>query len=468
MQKWINIFKGSPKIIRVPIQVLYSLVPRKVLTGKNFKKIYKETELLLDQSEYWTKKEHARYQLRQIRLLVNHAYNTVPYYQELFKKIGFHPRDIVHLEDIRNIPVLTKDIIRKNQERLISSKFKKGHLLYKTTGGSTGYPLGFYVDRDEDLAKELAFVNKLYERIGYKGNERTFVLRGRIINGRNKLFRYDKHTNEFFASSYHLNDSNIHLYTEALIDSNSVCIKAYPSSISSIAKFILQKGIEDQFNHIKWVILSSEKIYNYQREELRKSFPNAQIFGLYGHTEHGVLAGQCSVSSHYHIQTEYGYTEIVNNSGNICLEEDEIGEIITTGFNNYAMPLIRYKTGDLGIHSNLQCSCGRQYPLLKDILGREQEYLVTKNGTKISLTSIIHSQHMTALGNIKEFQLVQYEIGRVLVNVVVSSSFSKKDIKEIQTKMSKATNGNLEVTVNLVQSIERTMSGKFKFLIQHL
>ncbi|MGO1759933.1 MAG: hypothetical protein ACTHY0_09580, partial [Mammaliicoccus vitulinus] len=280
-------------------------------------------------------------------------------------------------------------------------------------------------------------------------------------------FEKNGNHNEIIASSYHLNNDNVKYYIEALIKFNPLCIKAYPSSLFILAQYV-NENYDLTLNKIKTIILASENIYEYQKDLFKQVFPNAKVFSFYGHTEHACLAGQCELNEYYHLQSEYGYTELINEHNQNAIKENELGEIVATSFNNYAMPIIRYKTSDIAVHTNEECNCGRNYNLVKRVEGRLQEYIYTDDGTKISLTSLIHSQHIDALGRVKQFQLVQNDKGKVNIKIVKNSNFKKNDINQIVKKIEQAANHNLKVKIQIVNNIEKTARGKHKFLIQNI
>lgn len=466
-----NVLKYSPKFMYKLLRYLYDKIPLKFKQSKRYKKVYKETLAFLEDSQWLTREEHENYQLSELKKMLKHAYETVPYYTKLFNEHKINVNKINSLADFKVIPYLTKEIIQQNKDELISLKYKRSNINYQTTGGSTGIPLGFYVDNDYDKGREDAFITMLYRRVGYENGERTFVLRGNIINGLNlkkNIFHKENYSlNEVNASSYHLNSNNINYYVDALIKSNSVCIKAYPSSLYLIALYI-KNNSQACFKNIKLIILASENIYGHQRSLFKEVFPAAKVYSFYGHTEHASLAGECEQNEFYHVQSEYGYTELIKENGLETEAEDEEGEVVATSFTNYVMPFIRYKTSDIAINTNKVCSCGRNYKLIKSIQGRAQEQIITIDSTRVSLTSIIHGQHFEALGKIKEYQLVQNEIGRVLLKIVKSDDFKQSDAKKIKSTMESSVDNRILVDISFVDQIEKTGRGKHKFLIQNI
>ena len=190
-----------------------------------------------------------------------------------------------------------------------------------------------------------------------------------------------------------------------------------------------------------------------------------RIYSWYGHTEKCCLAGKCEKFDYYHIFSEYGYTELIDKDGNQINRENKLGETIATGFNIYVCPFIRYRTMDLAFLANSKCECGRNYPLLKKVEGSLQEFIVANDKSLITLTALFFAQHFKAFGKIINMQLYQDRVGEVIVKIVPEKIFLKEDSIEIIKKMENAVSGKIKVEVKIVDKIQRTQSGKYKFLI---
>lgn len=456
-----KIIEKCPDCIQNTIRLLYFSIPDEIRYGSFFRKKYK----LLGESQWWSKEQHEEYQMTQLKKLLNHAYENVPYYTNVFDKRGIKPKDIKSFEDLKKLPYLTKEIIQENLEDLIAKNYNRKSLTYTTTGGSTGKPMGFYIDSKFDKPNEWAFVTNLWNRADYDVTKlnRCVILRGNVPN--NDLYEYKGR--DLILSSYQLTNENVKKYIELIEKFNPDFIQAYPSSINIISDYILKNNIKIKTDKLRAILCASEQLYGYQRENIKLAF-KVKVFSFYGHTEHACIAGECEHSNYYHIQSEYGYTELLDEYGKDVFEEDQTGEFVVTGFNNYVMPFIRYKTGDFAVNTNGKCKCKRNYKLIKKLEGREQEIIVTNSGAKISLTSIIFSQHFNAFSRIKLMQLVQNEKGKVVVNIVKHNDFSDIDSLEIKNKMEEATLNDIEVNIVFVNEIKRTNRGKHKMLIQNL
>lgn len=451
--------KYFPNFIKAPAKNIYNSIPEYIKGSSCFKEKYK----FLEKSQYWTKSQHEEYQMEQLNKLIKHAYETVPYYKKIFIERGLTPKSIQNFNDLKQLPYLSKEIIQNNLNDLVSNKYNKNNMVYVTTSGSTGIPMAFYDQKYLATDLENAFMFNQWNRVGFDINKRNrcVILRGNILkNGISK-----KVGDQLILSSFHLSEDNMKKYIKMIEDFQPDFIQAYPSSIDILSDFIIDNGIFIKLKQLKAILCGSENIYAFQRKKIEKAF-NTRVYSWYGHTEKCCLSGECEKSDYYHIFSEYGYTELINENGKDVTEEGEVGEIVATGFNNYIVPFIRYKTMDLAVNTNEMCSCGRNYRLIKNIQGREQEQIVTKNGTKIS--NMIFTQHYNVFEKIKIMQLEQNEIGKVVVKIVKKENFNNDDLNEMINKIKSIVGKQLDIKVKFVTNINRTIAGKYKFLIQNI
>lgn len=426
---------------------------------------FKRTHDLLKKSQWWSADKLEEYQLEQLDKLLNHAYENVPYYTRVFDERGLKPKDIQDFKDLQQLPFLTKDIVRENLNDLCAKNYSKNQFQHVTTGGSSGTPLELYLQRGVTDAKEWAFMKTQWDRVGYRFRDKCAIFRGyRVPVSENTFWKSQLLGRWMLFSSYDINDHNIASYVQKLKAYKPKFIQAYPSAISLLAKNLKENDVSN-LPKIKAILCGSENLFPVQRKYLEDTF-NTRVYSWYGQTEKVILAGECEVNNHYHIFPEYGITELIDEAGNTIKEGT--GEIVGTGFNNYAMPLIRYKTADVGTLSNKKCECGREYPLLQRVEGRIQEMVITNNNTSMVLNPLFFGQHMNAYSNIKEFQVIQEKKGELILNIVKSEKYSSIDEQEIANIIKSVSNNQFYVIFNYVDLIPKTESGKHKFLIQKI
>jgi phenylacetate-CoA ligase len=426
---------------------------------------FKKTYGLLQKSQWWSADQLEEYQLEQLSKLLDHAYMNVPYYTRIFDERGLKPKDIQDLKDLEKLPFLTKDMVRANFKDLCASNYSPGRFQLVNTGGSTGTPLELYLEKGVTDAKEWAFIKTQWDRVGYRFRDKCAIFRGyKVPVSKDSFWKSQLFGRWMLFSSYDINNLNTPAYIQKLKEYDPKFVQAYPSSLSLLAMNMKELNVSNPFN-IKAILCGSENLFPTQRKILEHTF-NTRVYSWYGLTEKVVLAGECEVSNNYHIFPEYGITELIDEGGNVICSGS--GEIVGTGFNNYSMPLIRYRTGDMGVLSRNKCECGREYPLFERVEGRSQDYVVTKDDSKITLTALIFGQHFEAFSNIKELQLIQEQKGVLLFNIVKTEDYSEVNENELLSKIKEVSQNNLDVYFNYVDSIPKTERGKHKFLIQKL
>lgn len=458
-----DFYLNSPRWVKKSLGYVGRYMPPRYLYGKEFIQTYK----LLNESQYWTYEQHREFQFSNLKSLLQYAYDNVIYYKQLFDDIGFRPNEIGTPEDIRQIPSLTKKTIINNLDRLIARNIPYSDLHKVTTSGSTGNPMLFVMEKAKTRQREKAFIYQLWKRVGFDIGDKFAVLRGNLLK-KNLWYDFDPISNYLILSPFKLDADSVNMYVKKLNEFHPDFLYVYPSTATLLANLMLKNNLKLK-NKPKAVLCSSEKLYSWQRELLQNVF-ECRIFSWYGHSEYAVLAGECECSQDYHLFPEYGYTELIKADKSFITADQEIYEIVTTGFNNYALPFIRYKTGDYAILSQHEkCSCGRNYRLIKEVIGREQDFVVTAEKNLISLTSLIPAQHLKSFAKIEKIQVIQNEIGKIKILIIPLDNFTAKDEKEFGDRIQECVgNGNLKLDFEYVKEIPTTVTGKHVFLKQNL
>lgn len=454
--------KHLPYPAKQGLKYIYSAITPRFRYGK----IFWDTYNFLRESQWWSREKLEQYQMQQLSRLLHHAYENVPYYRRVFDERALKPKDIQDLHDLRKLPYLTKGIIRENLPDLVARNHHRSKLEYVTTGGSTGIPLGFYWERGVTNPKEHAFITMLWNRVGYRMAHRCVVLRGNFDQSgrKGKFWKYDPLKKSLILSCFHMTDELLPNYVAKISEFRPDFIQAYPSAIAILTRFMKRNNIEP-FPTVKAILCTSENLYPRQRELLEEVM-KCRVWSFYGHSERAALAGECEKSTYYHIQAEYGIVELINKDGNAVAKEDELGEIVATGFNNFACPLIRYRTMDLAVPLNAKCKCGRSYPLLKRVEGRLQEFFV--DGTGSLITSFYSDEGpRNFVDKISAYQYVQNEPGKVLLNICAKNQFSISEIDSLKRAFLDFY-PRFDIEIKFVDHIPRTKSGKFKFIVQKL
>lgn len=444
--------------LRKAIIYIKSLFPNQFIYTAKFYKWYN----FLQESQWWSEHKLEEYQWHQLIQLLKHCYENVPYYHNMFRELNATPQDVRCFDDFHKLPFLTKDIVRNRLSEFIPRGAHTKHLSYVTTGGTTGTPLGFYKEKHYDSINR-AFTFSLYRRFSFKPGDLLLRLRGEIIpNGR--LWNYDPLANAWLFSSYLLSRETISDFVRKINSIRPPFLHVYPSSMWIFTKLVTEAGLQLTFTP-RAILCESETLYPFQRKLFERTF-KCTVANFLGQSEGVIRAGECEKRKILHIFPEYSYVELIDKNGHVISETGRTGEIVGTSFMNYVTPFIRYKTGDIAVHSNQRCSCGRNYPLLEGIEGRVQEFILAKDGSLVPHISWAHDMEWAG---IEQVQFLQERQGKLTIKVVKKAPYDESDIKKyILDLYMPRFEGLCELDVIFVTHITRTKGGKYRFLIQKL
>jgi len=406
--------------------------------------------------ENWSVEQLAEFQHSQLRNILSHASTNVPYYESFFCGHDFSISSSNSAKVLAHLPVLTKHDIAEAGDSLLT----RGGRLTKikgSTSGTTGTPITLSQDHAA-ICRENAFVRRQLAWAGYKEGERNASLRGDMVVGANvsngTFWRESRSDNMLMMSSYHLAENTALTYLKALRKFGPTMIQAYPSSISFLARFLESTNSFYESPCLRSIVTSSETLDDSARRLIEHRF-QCRVFDWYGAFERVAAIGTCEKGS-YHLLTDYSYIELEPLG-------DGTFELIGTGFNNYLMPLIRFKTGDTIElpDSEEKCDCGRSFPVVKRVIGRKDDYLKLPGGRRIGRIDHIFK----GLSGIAEAQVIQDEIHSIRILVVPLGAASNVDTAQLVGNTNSRLGSDIEVEVEIVSSIPRTASGKFRSVI---
>lgn len=430
-------------------------------------KLYNDTYNFIKKSEYWTSNEWEYYQLKKIRQIVKHGYDTVPFYRKLYNdKCDGCPR-IDTLRDIQKFPFLNKLDIKNNLEDLKSTALEKWRFMEAYTGGSTATALKFYIDGKYNSSKDKAYYQDAWDRIGYKVGKPTLYLKGRSVAKpeKNIFWAYIYPENYLNMSCDYLDKKHFDILLKEIINFSPKYVFSYPSACYQLMKLLKSRCIELD---IKAIMLASENIPEYQRNELQDFF-GCRVFSHYGHSEQVLIGAECEYSTNYHFYPQYGYLELIDMNDNPITEPNKLGEIVGTSLYNFAMPFIRYRTNDYGCWKVTKCKCSRNYPILDSLEGRLQEFIVTKDSRLVSICTM-GAAHFRYLDNIEYTQYYQDTPGVFIFKVTSSKQISKDQLKTIKRDLEEKLDYSCDVRVIQVKKddLKFTESNKKLMIEQKL
>ncbi len=456
-----EIYDNLPSSLQRGVDELWSAIPPSIKLGT----AYNDMRKLLSTSDSWTQDQIHAWQNVAVKKLLQHAYSTTVFYRRIFDDAGFNPESFRDVSDLQRIPSITKQTVQENLQDMLSDAFSSKQQIRMTTGGTTGRQLVFYAQKRFTMAREKAFFDYLWSKVGYiAGTSEKVVLRNNVLP-KGALWQYNHRDKSLILDPYHLTDDNCARIMEKLNEVQIPFFHVYPSSALMLADYINRTGNCLRYKP-KAVFASSENLYMGQREIVETAFGCPMLLH-YGHSEMCCVASWCLEENHYHLEELYGYTELLDAAQKVIIEPGQMGEITATGLNNYVLPLIRYRTADYAAYAEHNSKCHYSGRVLQDVEGRWlQEMLVTSKGNKISMTAI--NFHSNIFDRVKFYQFYQDTPGKVTMRIVKNDGYTQMDETAIRHALEGKLGEFLDLEFSYVDAVEQTQNGKYRYIISKI
>ncbi len=426
------------------------------LKGHNTVAVLREME----QTQWLPQDKISALQVRRLREYLMDVGKQVPYYRELFDKIGFFPADVSSLKDLERLPLTDKAVIRTNTDSLKAENSKD--LARFNTGGSSGEPLIFYIGKKR-ISHDVAAKWRATRWWGVDIGDPEIVVWGSPIElGAQDRVRYirDKILRTRLLPAFEMSTDKVNGFIQEIRSVRPSMLFGYPSAIAHIAAQAQAQGTRMDDLGIKVAFVTSERLYEHQSEKIKSVF-GCKVANGYGGRDAGFIAHQCPEGG-MHITAEDIIVEIIDGAGK-ALANGEAGEIVVTHLATNEFPFIRYRTGDIGILSDASCNCGRGLPLLQEIQGRATDFVVAQDGTVLHGLALIYV--LRDLTGVREFKIVQEDLNNIFVKIVTDNTYNRDDEKIIQTEFRKRLGQGVHIDIEYVDTIETEKSGKFRYVV---
>jgi len=413
----------------------------------------------LDDSQWWPSERIEALQLERLRQLISHAEQFVPYYRDLFKKIGLTAADIQSLADLQRVPFLTKPIISSNLEGFKSEKAK--HLARFNTGGSSGEPLIFFIG-NERVSHDVAAKWRATRWWDVDIGDREIVVWGSPIEltAQDKVRQIrDRVMRTQLIPAFEMSEAKLDEFVATIRSFRPTMLFGYPSSLSLIAKHAEKRGQIMNDLGIKVAFVTSERLYDHQRDDISRVF-GCPVANGYGGRDAGFIAHECPQGG-MHLTAEDIIVEIVDKEGK-PVPKGQAGEVIVTHLATGEFPFIRYRTGDVAVLSTQSCACGRGLPMLDEIQGRTTDFVVAADGTIMHGLAVVYP--IRDIPGIASFKVVQETLQRVVVQIVPGENCGSDVETRISTGIKARLGQSVDVEVLRVGDIPREMSGKYRYV----
>lgn len=415
---------------------------------------------LIGQSTFWTREDVARHQTRALSSILERCASEIPYYRDLWAIEGISPAQ-VRPGDLQRLPILPKEVVRRQGERLMQPGGRPYWIQH--TSGSTGTPVVVQVnERTYQMVHALLEAHEVNCGIGPLDLRATFA--GRMVQPVDRLvppfWRYNWAQRQILFSAYHLSPATLPFYVEELRRRQPAELIGYPSAISTVAAYINASG-QQKVVRPRVVITNSETLFAWQREAIEEAF-GCPVRDYYGSAEALVFAPQCGAGA-YHFDPLLGIAEIVDSQGR-SVQPGESGRLVCTTLTNDIMPLVRYEIGDTAVRLEGQCRCGSVFDGVREIIGRQDDTIVTPEGRAVGRIDHIFK----GVTGIRECQVVQEALDLVRLVIVADEGFDARQEQLLRQNARERLGESVGLELSRVQQIPRTRAGKLRGVISRL
>jgi len=397
------------------------------------------------------------YRDRRLREFVRHCARTVPFYRERFRAAGIAPEEIRTLEDLRHLPILQKQEVQDVYPRFLSEAVPARDRVTVHTSGTTGAGLRFASTR-QALREQWAIWWRYRRWHGIEPGTWCAYFGGRSLvplkASKPPFWRYNIPARQVMFSAYHMSPENLRAYVDELRRRRLPWIHGYPSLLAVLAAYILDEGLDLGYS-VRWITLGAENVLPQQVALLEKAF-GVRPRQHYGMAEAVANISECELGC-LHVDEDFAAVEFLPNPNGA-------GErVIGTNLSNPATPLLRYEVGDL-VTLGGTCACGRPGRVVAAIDGRNEDYIILRNGARLGRMDHIFKDMV----NIREAQIYQREPGVITLRVVRRPGYSEVDERRLLEETRKRVGDDTEIRVEYWERLERSRTGKLRFVVSDI
>lgn len=409
-----------------------------------------------------------------LRQLLQLAEQHCPFYIERFRRAGLDPRDPhLDIEDLRRLPILTRDEISEHLEEMTWYGCPRGGPLPYSTGGSGGKALKFYFDRSRAAADQAA----RWRARGWWGvrpGDPEILLWGAPIelktNDRLRQWR-DSLLNQRILNAFEMSERTMAAYVQTIREWRPMCLYGYASSLALLARYALDNGIAPGglgSARLRAVFVTGEVLLEPDRMVIERVF-GAPAAIEYGCRDGGLLAHACPAGT-LHVPEENVIVELLDE-GDRPVGPGGIGYVTVTHLEAFAMPIIRYRVGDLAraADESQRCSCGSTLASLAEVRGRLTDHIVRREGNhlrRMHALSLIYV--LREAEGLRQFRIVQPDLDRLDVEVVADDRYSPQTEQDIRDGLHQRMGKQVDIRIHRLNRIEPTTSGKHTCVISHV
>ena len=416
----------------------------------------------LEESQWASPNELRQLQEIKLRALLRHARANTPFYRRRLMHPGANVTSSDVFEVLAQLPLLEKSDVRRSGRDMVWADTPGGVLEYNT-GGSDGSPLTFYFDRRRQAYDQAARIRS-HRWFGIDVGDREVYLWGSPIELRRtdllKRVR-DALFNQRLLNAFDMSSTRMDSYLDVLDRFQPACLFGYPSSVALLVEHARSRGRTIDTRSLRAILVTGEVCYPHYRQAIT-SFADVPVANEYGSREGGFIAHECP-QGNTHLIAENVIVEIIKDGR--AVPPGGAGEIVLTHLDAYAMPFIRYRTGDVGRLKAGRCRCGRGLPMMDVVQGRTTDFLYLPDGSTKHALSIIYP--LRAMRGVRQFRVTQQEDYSVTIDVVRDERTAHVTRDVVERGVRPVLGDKIQVRVTLVKRIPAGRSGKHRYVVSH-
>lgn len=375
-----------------------------------------------------------------LRRLIRHAYSNVPYYRRLFTQAGVDPRSIRTAADLSQVPITTKRDLQLAGPDAVSGIHQRSALITRRTSGSAGEPATLYFDRRFEYVRKLLFIRALMAA-GYRPGSRILMMKPDVPD----------RESEFPGRLEVRFDESPESVVNRIRDEKPSILYGWVTPLLAICEYMKRSGY--RISGLRAIVTTAESLITTARCDIENTF-GAPVFDIYGLTEMGTVAWECQYHDGYHVSEDIvlvEYEPIPSLSGECAL--------VMTNLELTAMPMIRYRTGDLAqLAETGICSCGRTLRRIRGLSGRSVDCLNLPNGKIVSPYAVTLA--LEPLPGLLRYQVIQESFTCCLVRCEKASgaSFTEEVVRNALAHLL----GDMQINVRFEDRIRASRGRKFR------
>ncbi len=413
----------------------------------------------LERSQYFDAEALQQLQAERLRRLLHHAYSQCDFYRQRFEQASLLPTDIKSAEDMQTLPILEKRDIQQHGDTMVARNHTRATLLRDQTGGSTGEPISFRIDLDRKCSRHAAALRhnswsgwRVGDKVAHVWGATPDIPQDSI----KQRIRNSVLDRCIYLDTASVTEAAMRQFVRQLERFRPKIIHAYARSLSLLARFVKDNRLSAWSPH---GIVTSAEVLSCQDRKLIEEVFGCRVFNRYGCREFGVIASECEEHDGLHMTAESLLVEVVGEDS-----PNGVGSVLVTDLLNYAMPMIRYRIGDMARLMTDHCACGRSLPRLAGVEGRVTDFLVGTDGQLVSgvfLATYVLAQR-PSLGQV---QLFQEQAGKVLYRFTGSGAPRDldADIEFLRNATRRYLGKTAVVDTEIVESLSNEASGKLSY-----